>query len=102
MRSSREAITSSASSFANPMLAVRGLQRRLVQPGQLLAWDPSHSHAGPGLYGRPWTCRLVVVETAYLASIGGDAELDALADVASPEPVLAQPDLASEFLTMHA
>jgi AraC-like DNA-binding protein len=86
----------------NPMLAVRGLQRRLVQPGQLVAWDPSHRHAGTGLHGRPWTCRLVVVEAADLASIGGDTELDALTDVAFPEPVLSQPDLAREFLAMHA
>ena len=84
-----------------PMRSLRGRERRLVQPGQLVAWDPSHRHAGHGVDG-PWESRLGVVETVDLATLAGDSEVDALADVVFPEPVLSDPGLVREFLAMHA
>src|SRR6478672_11371010 len=56
-----------------PMRSRRGRERRLVQPGQLVAWDPSNAHAGAAVDGRPWSSRLMVAE----------------------------PDLASSFLRLH-
>ena len=38
----------------HPMRSWRGRQRRLVRPGQLVAWDPSHAHAGSAVDERPW------------------------------------------------
>lgn len=84
-----------------PMRSRRGRERRLVQPGQLVAWDPSQAHAGWAAAGRPWTSRLMVVEVADLATLAGDQESDPLADVAFPEPVLSDPQLAASFLRLH-
>jgi AraC-like DNA-binding protein len=86
---------------AQPMRSQRGHERRLVLPGQLVAWDPSSAHAGAALDARPWTARLMVVEVAGLAQIAGDEEVSALADVAFPEPVISDPRLAGDFLALH-
>ena len=77
-----------------PMRSRRGRERRLVRPGQLVAWDPSDAHAGAAVDGRPWSSRLMVVEVGDLASLAGDAESDLLVDVAFAEPVLSDPELA--------
>src|SRR3954465_10149994 len=71
-----------------PMRSRRGRERRLVRPGELVAWDPSSEHAGGAVDGRPWSSRLMVVEVADLAHLASDAESDPLADVAFPDPVL--------------
>ena len=84
-----------------PMRSRRGRERRLVQPGQLVAWDPSHAHAGSAVDQRPWRSRLVVIEVADLAAIADDPESDPLADVAFPDPVLADTALAAGFLRLH-
>jgi AraC-like DNA-binding protein len=86
---------------AQPMRSQRGHERRLVLPGQLVAWDPSSAHAGVALDARPWTARLMVVEVAGLAQIAGDGEASVLADVAFPEPVISDPRLAGDFLALH-
>ena len=78
-----------------PMRSRRGRERRLVRPGQLVAWDPSDAHAGAAVDGRPWSSRLMVVEVGDLAALAGDEESDLLVDVAFPEPVLSDPELAS-------
>ena len=44
-----------------PMRSRRGRERRLIGPGQLVAWDPSNSHAGAAVDGQPWTSRLIIV-----------------------------------------
>jgi methylphosphotriester-DNA--protein-cysteine methyltransferase len=87
---------------AQPMRSRRGRERRLVQPGQLVAWDPSGAHAGAAVDGRPWTSRLMVVEIADLHRIATDPESDPLHDIAFPEPVITNPPLARRFLQLHA
>lgn len=87
---------------ARPMRSRRGAERRLVQPGQLLAWDPSHAHTGSSVDGQPWSARLMVVEIASLHTLAGDEEEAALlVNVAFPEPVLSEPDLSRDFLRLH-
>lgn len=85
-----------------PMRSRRGREHRLIQPGQLVAWDPSHAHAGAAVDGRPWTSRLIIVEISDLAALAGDQESDLLADIAFPEPAQSDPGLARAFLRMHA
>ena len=85
-----------------PMCLRRGGQRRLIVPGQLLALDPSHRHAGAAVDSRPWLARLMVVEVADLAAVARDEELPLPADVAFPDPVLPGPDLATAFLRLYA
>jgi AraC-like DNA-binding protein len=84
-----------------PMRSQRGRERRLVRPGQLVAWDPSNSHAGTAVDGQPWSARLMVIEVADLAALADDPESDLLAEVAFPEPVLSDPELTSKFLRLH-
>jgi len=76
-------------------------ERRLVQPGQLLAWDPSQAHGGSAVADRQWSSRLIVVEVADLVDLAGDDETDLLADIAFPDPVIADPELAAAFLRLH-
>jgi AraC-like DNA-binding protein len=83
-----------------PMASVRGRERRLVGPGELVAWDPSAAHAGTAVDG-PWTSRLIVVAAADVAAIAGDAESAVPADLAIPRPVLADPGLAAAFRRLH-
>jgi len=66
-------------------------ERRLVQPGQLLAWDPSQAHGGSAVADRQWSSRLIVVEVADLVDLACDDETDLLADIAFPDPVVADP-----------
>jgi hypothetical protein len=81
-----------------PMGSRRGRERRLVRPGQLVAWDPSSAHSGTTVSGQPWTSRLMVLEVADLDALATDAETDSLVDVAFPDPVLSDPELAAGFL----
>jgi hypothetical protein len=69
-----------------PTRSRRGRERRLIVPGQLVAWDPSNSHAGAAVDGQPWTSRLIIVEAADLATLAGDQELALLTDITFPEP----------------
>jgi len=84
-----------------PMRSRRGGEVRLVRPGQLVAWDPSNGHAGAAVDGQPWSSRLMVVELADLATLASDTESNLLDDVAFPEPVLSDPELAGDFLRLH-
>src|SRR6185295_5160021 len=85
-----------------PMRSRRGRERRLVRPGQLVAWDPSQAHAGAAVDGRPWASRLMVVEVADLAALADDPERDPLADIVFPQPVIADRALALSFERLHA
>lgn len=85
-----------------PMRSRRGHERRVVLPGQLVAWDPSSAHAGAAVDAQPWTARLMVVEVADLAALAGDDEVSVLADVTFPEPVICDPGLTDDFLALHA
>src|SRR4051812_19236715 len=84
-----------------PMRSRRGRERRLVRPGQLVAWDPSGAHAGAAVDGRPWSSRLMIVEVGDLATLAGDEESDLLVDVAFANPVLSDPELTRSFLRLH-
>ena len=84
-----------------PMRSRRGRERRLIEPGQLVAWDPSNAHAGAAVDGQPWTSRLIIVEIADLATLANDQESALLADIAFPEPVLSDRQLVRDFLQMH-
>jgi AraC-like DNA-binding protein len=83
------------------MRSRRGRDRRVVLPGQLVAWDPSSPHAGEAVDARPWTARLMIVEAAGLAALTGDDDDDVPADVAFPEPVIPDARLAGDFLALH-
>jgi AraC-like DNA-binding protein len=85
-----------------PMRARRGRERRLVRPGDLVAWDPSQPHDGAAEDDRPWRARLVVVETAHLAALAGDEDTGLPAGLAFPEPVISDAALAGEFVRWHA
>lgn len=85
-----------------PMRSRRGGQRRLVFPGQLVAWDPSGAHSGVAIDGRPWTSRLMVIEAAHLETLANDAESAPLRNVGFPDPVISDPQLAGDFLELHA
>ena len=84
-----------------PMRSRRGGERRLVRPGELVAWDPSGAHSGAAVDARPWSARLIVVELADLAAVAADAETDPLGDVVFPEPIVSDPRLASSFVRLH-
>jgi AraC-like DNA-binding protein len=85
-----------------PMRSRRGRERRLVRPGQLVAWDPSNSHAGTAVDRRPWSARLMVIEIADLTALARDHESHLLVDVAFPEPILSDPGLTASFQRLHA
>jgi AraC-like DNA-binding protein len=70
-----------------PMRARRGGERHVVQPGQLVAWDPSGAHSGTS--DEPWSARLMIIEGEFLGN------------VAFPLPVLSDPLLAKEFVRVH-
>lgn len=84
-----------------PMDVRRGEFSERVQPGQLVAWDPTGAHRGGAVDGRAWTSRLMVVEVADLTSLAQDPERGPLSDIVFPEPVVADPALASSFRRLH-
>jgi AraC-like DNA-binding protein len=84
-----------------PMRSRRGRERRVVVPGELVAWDPSGAHSGSAVDGRPWAARLLVVEAAELAALTGDDETGMPTGSLFPEPVCADPELAAAFVRLH-
>jgi AraC-like DNA-binding protein len=86
---------------SQPMRSRRGRERRVVQPGQVVAWDPSAAHSGTAAGAEPWSSRLMIVESAGLAWLAGDQEDAMLPEVAFPEPVVSDRALARSFLRMH-
>jgi AraC-like DNA-binding protein len=81
-----------------PMRSRRGRERRLVEPGQLVAWDPSDAHAGTAVDARPWSARLMIIDRTDVAS---DHESDFPTEIIFPEPVIRDPALARAFLELH-
>jgi AraC-like DNA-binding protein len=79
----------------------RGHERRLVRPGQVVAWDPSGAHRGTAVDGHAWASRLIIVEVGDLAHLGGDHESDLPVDLEFPEPVITNKALALRFLQLH-
>jgi AraC-like DNA-binding protein len=84
-----------------PMRSRRRHDRRLVRPGQLVAWDPSDPHAGSAVNGQAWSARLMVIDATDLAELAGDQESTVPADLIFPEPVLSNPELTASFLELH-
>jgi AraC-like DNA-binding protein len=84
-----------------PMRSRRGRERRLVWPGQLVAWDPSNAHSGGAVGAKPWSARLMVIEVGALADLAGDKESDLPANTVFPNPVISDGELVSEFLRLH-
>jgi AraC-like DNA-binding protein len=84
-----------------PMQSQRGLQRRVVQPGQVVAWDPSGAHSGTGVDGHAWASRLIIVEVGDLAHLGGDHDADLPVDLEFPDPVITDAKLAQRFVQLH-
>jgi AraC-like DNA-binding protein len=85
----------------HPMRSRRGRERRLVRPGQLVAWDPSNTHAGATVDAQPWSSRLMIVEVGTLGDLAEDGESNPLTNVAFPEPVLTDAGLVRDFLRLH-
>ncbi len=83
------------------MQSRRGRERRLVQPGQVVAWDPSGAHAGEAVDGHAWASRLIIVEVGDLAHLGGDHESDLPVGLEFPEPVISNTSLALRFRQLH-
>jgi AraC-like DNA-binding protein len=83
------------------MRSRRGRERRLVEAGQLVAWDPSAPHSGTGVDGRPWSTRLMVVEVGSLLDLVADRDRDPLVEVEFPQPVLSDPVLVHDFRRLH-
>ena len=84
------------------MRSRRGRERRLVEAGQLVAWDPSAPHSGVAVDGRAWFSRLMVIEVGNLLDLAADSDRDPLVEVEFPQPVLSEPKLANEFRRLHA
>jgi AraC-like ligand binding domain len=87
---------------AKPMLSRRRRERRLVEPGQLVAWDPSNRHAGTAVDAQPWSARLMVVDVTDLAGLASDQESDFQAGVLFPEPVIRDPEHARVPADAHS
>ncbi len=83
-----------------PMRSRRGAERRVVVPGQVVAWDPSAAHGGSGVDGG-WFSRLIVVSAVDLAALAGDVESELPADLTFADPVVTDPGVAAAFLRMH-
>jgi AraC-like DNA-binding protein len=84
-----------------PMRSRRGRERRLVAPGQVVAWDHTEAHRGAAVDALPWIGRLMVVEVADLAELAQDSDTDPIPQLEFPEPVLSDPLLADRFRRLH-
>jgi AraC-like DNA-binding protein len=86
---------------SQPMRSRRGRERRLVEPGQVVAWDPSNAHAGTSVDARPWSARLMVIDRADLVTLAHDDESGFPAEIVFPDPIIRDRELARAFLRMH-
>lgn len=84
-----------------PMRAQRGNERWLVAPGQVLAWDPSATHAGAAVKDRAWSAQLMIIDRDSLLTLGTDEDCSIPSDITFPEPVRSDPDLAAAFARTH-
>jgi AraC-like DNA-binding protein len=84
------------------LVATRGRGRHVLLPGDLGVWLPGQAHRGRPLAGdgRPWECRLLVLELPDLHRFGSDPERR-LRTVEFTDPVVRQPRLAGRFLELH-
>jgi AraC-like DNA-binding protein len=85
---------------AGAMLARRGRERFLFEPGDVCTWDPSGAHSGRPYACVSWQARLLVIETPSMDGIIRESEETAL-DIRFAEPRVRDPLLAQRFIELH-
>jgi AraC-like DNA-binding protein len=86
---------------AGAMLARRGRERFVFEPGDVCAWDPSAAHSGVPYACTSWQARLLVIETASMEKmVHGPPEGSAL-DICFAKPHRSDPLLARRFIELH-
>lgn len=78
---------------------VRGRSRYLVNPGELVVWDPSAPHGGSSTDGGRWEFRGLVLELPSLAEIIDDPS-NCVVDVEFPHPVIRNATHVTSFLRL--
>ena len=85
---------------AGAMLARRGRDRFVFEPGDVCAWDPSAAHSGLPYGCTGWQARLLVVETLSMREMVQGFEGPAL-DIHFAKPHRRDPLLARRFVELH-
>jgi AraC-like DNA-binding protein len=82
------------------MVARRGRERHVFQPGDLCVWDPSARHEGSPHRGANWEARLIVLEFRALDDLMKDPDR-ASARHTFRQPRVRDDRLAADFLRLH-
>ena len=85
---------------AGAMLARRGRERFVFEPGDVCAWDPSGAHSGRPYACTSWQARLLVIETPSMERMVHGPEGSAL-DIRFAKPHGRDPLLARRFIELH-
>jgi AraC-like DNA-binding protein len=85
---------------AGAMLARRGRERFVFEPGDVCAWDPSAAHSGVPYACTSWQARLLVIETPSMEKLVHGSEGSAL-DICFAKPQRSDPRLARRFIELH-
>jgi AraC-like DNA-binding protein len=85
---------------AGAMLARRGRERFVFEPGDVCAWDPSAAHSGRPYACTRWQARLLVIETPSMEKMVHGSEGSAL-DIRFAKPHRRDPRLARRFVELH-
>jgi AraC-like DNA-binding protein len=85
---------------AGAMLARRGRERFVFEPGDVCAWDPSGAHSGRPYACTSWQARLLVIETPSMERMVQGPEGSAL-DIRFAKPHARDPRLARRFVELH-
>jgi hypothetical protein len=85
---------------AGAMLARRGRERFVFEPGDVCAWDPSGAHSGRTYACASWQAGLLVVETPSMERMVRGSEGSAL-DICFAKPQRRNPRLARRFIELH-
>jgi AraC-like DNA-binding protein len=85
---------------AGTMLARRGRERFVFEPGDVCAWDPSGAHSGRPHGCTSWQARLLVIETPSLEKLVREIEGPRL-DIRFAKPHRRDPLLARRFIELH-
>jgi AraC-like DNA-binding protein len=85
---------------AGAMLARRGRERFVFEPGDVCAWDPSGAHSGRPYSCTSWQARLLVIETPSMEKLTCGPEGSPL-DIRFAKPHRRDPRLAQRFIELH-